>query len=244
MPQLEYVIKGLKRKRGGQAARTRLPITIQILHDLKQVWQDAPDQFNACMLWAAACMCLFGFLCTGEIVVPSDAEYDRTVHLSVDDVLVDNVVTPQWLEIRIKASKTDRFRKGVSVYIGTTGMRVCPVAAILDYKVRHGSRPGPFFMFSDGRFLTRARLVSRLKAALVIAGVEDKKYSGHSFRIGAATTAAACGIQDSLIKTLGRWESAAYMLYVRTPRETLCNVSRMLVERAGSTCTYNKDCVN
>lgn len=99
MPQLEYVIKGLKRKRGGQAARTRLPIMIQILHDLKRVWQDPPDQFDACMLWAAVCMCFFGFLRTGEIVVPSDAEYDRTVHLSVDDVLVDNVVTPQWLEI-------------------------------------------------------------------------------------------------------------------------------------------------
>ena len=54
----------------------------------------------------------FGFLRTGEIVVSSDAEYDRTVHLSVDDVLVDNVVTPQWLEIRIKASRTDPFRKG------------------------------------------------------------------------------------------------------------------------------------
>ena len=123
-------------------------------------------------------------------------------------------------------------------------MSVCPVAAILDYRVQRGSRPGPFFMFSDGRFLTRAALVSRLKAALVIAGVDDKKYSGHSFRIGAATTAAACGVQDSLIKTLGRWESAAYMLYVRPPRETLCNVSRMLVEQAGSTCTYNKDYVN
>ena len=121
-------------------------------------------------------------------------------------------------------------------------MSVCPVAAILDYRVRRGSHPGPFFIFSDGRFLTRACLVSRLKVALVTAGVGDMKYSGHNLRIGAATTVAACGVQDSLIKTLGRWESAAYMPYVRTPRETLYNVSRMLVEQAGS--TYNKDCVH
>ena len=80
-------------------------------------------------------MCFFSFLRTGEIVVPLDAEYDRTVHLSVDDVLVDNIVMPQWLEIRIKASKTDPFCKGVSVYIGVTGASVCPVAAILDYRV-------------------------------------------------------------------------------------------------------------
>ena len=81
---------------------------------------------------------------------------------------------------------------------------------------------------SDGRFLTRSRFVSHLKEALIAAGVDTSKYSGHSFRIGAATTAASCGIQDSLIKTLGRWESDAYTLYIRTPRETLCEVSQSL----------------
>ena len=56
---------------------------------MKLVWENAPDQFNACMLWAASCTCLFGFLRTGEIVIPSDAEYDKTAHLLADDVLMD-----------------------------------------------------------------------------------------------------------------------------------------------------------
>ena len=30
-------------------------------------------------------------------------------------------------------------------------------------------------------------------------------YSGHSFRIGAATAAAKLGVNDSMIKVLGRW---------------------------------------
>ena len=59
-------------------------------------------------------------------------------------------------------------------------------------------------------------------------GVEASKYSGHSFRIGAATTAASAGIEDSLIKTLGRWESTAYLLYIRVPRDQLTAVSRRL----------------
>ena len=54
------------------------------------------------------------------------------------------------------------------------------------------------------------------------------KYSGHSFRIGAATTAASVGVEDSLIKTLGRWESSAYLLYVRVPRDRLALVSKRL----------------
>ena len=42
-------------------------------------------------------------------------------------------------------------------------------------------------------------------------------YSGHSFRAGAATTAAKAGVEDSVIKALGRWESSAYLIYMRLP---------------------------
>ena len=41
---------------------------------------------------------------------------------------------------------------------------------------------------------------------------DSHKYAGHSYRIGAATTASLCGIQDSTIKMLGRWQSSAYTL--------------------------------
>ncbi len=40
-------------------------------------------------------------------------------------------------------TKTDRFWKGVSIYIGRTGCPLCPVAAILSYMVKRGSSGGP-----------------------------------------------------------------------------------------------------
>ena len=46
---------------------------------------------------------------------------------------MDNVVAPQYLEVKIKASKTGPFCQGVSVYIGVTAGDLCPVVAILDY---------------------------------------------------------------------------------------------------------------
>ena len=85
------------------------------------------------------------------------------------------------------------------------------------------------FLFADGSYLTRERFVAKLRQALAAAGIEAKRYAGHSFRIGAATTASLCGLQDSLIKTLGRWESSAYTVYIRTPPSTLVSVSRRLV---------------
>ena len=45
-------------------------------------------------------------------------------------------------------------------------------------------------------------------------GYKAKGYSGHSFQ---ATAAATAGIQDSVIKAMGKWESTAYLIYVRIP---------------------------
>lgn len=172
-------------------------------------------------------MCFCGFLRSGEVVVPSQAGYDPTCHLSYGDVLVDNARTPTFLEIHIKASKTDPFRKGVSVFLGVTGGELCLVAATLDYMVHRGSLGGPFFLFADGTFLTRDRFVHAVRSVLNKIGVDSSLYAGHSFHIGAATTASQQGIPESLIKILGCWESSAYMLYIR-PHERLSAQSQVL----------------
>jgi len=75
----------------------------------------------------------------------------------------------------------------------------------------------------------RLYFVSAVRTALGAAGLVVKNYTGHSFSIGAATKAAEQGLQDSLIKILGRWQSIAYTWYIRTSRETLTKVARVLV---------------
>ncbi len=156
-------------------------------------------------------------------------QIDVTRPLAYGDVRTDSQSHPRLLEVRIKASKTDPFRRGVPINIGRTDWPLCPVAAILSYLVRRGSMEGPLFLFEDGKYLTRDCFVAAVRDALQRAGLDSSLYAGHSFRIGAATTAARWGVPESLIKTLGRWESAAYMLYIRTLRETLGCVARTLV---------------
>ena len=103
------------------------------------------------------------------------------------------------------------------------------MAAILAYLARRRNDHGPLFRMSDGRFLTKAVFTSRLREALSTLGYEALTYAGHSFRIGAATTAAEQGIEDSVIKMLGRWDSSTYQLYVRASRQVLASISQMLV---------------
>ena len=229
MPQLEYVLKGLK-KATPASSRRRLPITPDILLRLRQVWQQDPKPHNAKMLWAASCLCFFGFLRSGEIVSPSEKTFDPLTHLCFSDVRVDSHSSPSYLQITIKASKTDPFRQGVTLFVGVSGGSLCPVSAVLNYMVARGSSPGPLFTWDDGRYLTRESFVARVRSALSTAGYRGTDYAGHSFRIGAATTASRCGVQDSLIKTLGRWESAAYTRYIRTAPEVLCKVSKTLLQ--------------
>ena len=230
-PLLESTLKGVKRqqaKKSPTQSQPRLPVTPQILGHLRDIWDRDKHNPDHIMLWAACCMCFFGFLRSGEITVPSLSTYDPGAHLSAGDVRVDKATDPDMVRVHIKASKTDPFRKGVFVYLGRTDKKLCPVAAISAYMALRGLEEGPFFLFSSGCTLSRERLVRHMRQALEEAGLSNRGFSGHSFRIGAATTAAAGGIEDCLIKTLGRWESSAYQRYVKLPRASLAAISKQL----------------
>ena len=136
--------------------------------------------------------------------MPGNEEYDPFGYLSIQDIAADDLKHPSLLRITIKQSKTDSFCKGVDLFVAKTGSLLCPVAPMLNYLCARGMADGPLFKFADGRGLTRQRFISAVHEGLDKAGIDSSKYSGHSFLIGAATTAAARGIEDCIIKTLGR----------------------------------------
>ena len=59
-------------------------------------------------------------------------------------VRVNDNQDPKYVVVRIKASKTDPFRQGVSIYLGRTHNELYPVAAVLSYMVQRGDKEGPF----------------------------------------------------------------------------------------------------
>ena len=225
LPRLQLVQTGVRRERayGGPPPKPRLPITTVILRKMRAVWQPgAPSsRYDNVMMWAAAVSCFFGFFRSGEITVPSAAAFDAAVHLAWGDIATDAANPPSMVRVRLRRSKTDQFGSGVEVYMGATGDELCPVHAIVAYSKRRGTAAGPFFRCEDGVPLSKARFVDGVRSALAWAGVPSEGYSGHSFRIGAATAAARAGIQDSTIQALGRWASPAFLRYIRTPREEL-----------------------
>ena len=149
----------------------------------------------------------------------NEKPYDPKVHLSYSDIAANSSVYLNVISLSIKQSEMDQFRKGVKVVIGQTNNNLCPVSTLLSYLSCRGNFWGPLFCWhkktprskhkktprSKHKKTPRSKMkfVSHVRLGLSRANFPADKYDGHSFQIGAATTAALAGIEDSTIQTLG-----------------------------------------
>ena len=92
----------------------------------------------------------------------------------------------------------------------------------------------PLFTFKTSQPLTRYSCLTHLRSILAAAGYQPLAFNTHSFRIGAATSAAQAGIPTSQIKFLGRWHSSAYQHYTRTVKKALKSAASSLAKLASN----------
>ena len=226
-PQLELLLKG-SQKRKGKQKDSRLPVTPLILRIIRREVDKAPQEFDNILVWAMCCLGFYGFMRSGEFTCATAGSYDPSKHLAYGDIAINSRNNPTIMKIHLKFSKTDQLGRGIDIHIGATQNDICPIAAMLSYLAARGPQPGPLFQHRDGSPVTRQRFVELFRCKLAQAGVNYKQFAGHSFRIGAATTAAAKGLSENTIQTLGRWASEAYKSYIRLPTAQLAEYSRTL----------------
>ncbi len=229
LPVLKRVQAGIQRVRAakGPPSRLRLPITAAVMERIRAQVQRSDLQRKE-LLWAICCTAFFGFFRLGELLPESQASISPTRSLMWGDVAVDSNKNPTMVRVHLKKSKGDQFGAGADIILGKTGLPLCPVTAILKYIEVRGSSPGPFFRCSVSQPVTKAWFVEQIRGVLASVGLPSEQYAGHSFRIGAATTAAMVGVEDSTIQTLGRWHSTAYLRYIRMPSDRLAGLSSVL----------------
>ncbi len=235
LPLLKRVQAGISRIRlqsGKTGARVRLPITTHIMAGLRNAWQGSTHE-DKDLLWAVACTAFFGFFRLGELLPSSTSTWMAETDLAWGDVAVDSLTSPSMVQVHLKKSKTDPYGQGADVVMGVTNTAICPVKAMCQFLQVRGAAAGPFFVLKNGSALTKPAFIEMVRTALQAMGLPPHQYAGHSFRIGAATTAALAGLEDSLIQTLGRWHSTAFLSYVRTPKSRLARASASLVQQPG-----------
>lgn len=233
LSRLQLIMRGIH-KQQKTYQRPRLPITVDILNNICILLQAGVfGKYTDKLLHTTCVLAFFGFLRCGEFTCNSQFCKDSNVTLS--DVQFKNDNNNKACLFHIKSSKTDPFRKGHTITLFQTDNILCPVQALETYhKIRQAmgaKQHDPLFVTQEGHPLSRESFISLLRTVLERLGYNPTLYAGHSFRIGAATTAAAAGIPDHLIKTLGRWSSDCYTVYIRTPQSIIASAHKRLAHR-------------
>ena len=230
-PILRRIQAGIQRvqaQKGSRSRRVRLPITPTILDKLREQWERGKNS-ERLALWAVSALCFAGFFRLGELLPTADSRTALGSCVQWGDVAVESEQAPSMLRVHLRVSKCDQFGKGASIYVGKAEGPRCPVVAVVAYMAARGPTAGPFFRNQQGRPMLKAYFVAELRKALTAAGLDQTAFAGHSFRIGAATAAAQAGVPDSTIQILGRWSSAAFLTYIRTPQHQLASLTRSIM---------------
>lgn len=171
------------------------------------------SNFEAILFGAIFTIAFYGFLRVGELVPQNNSILGHALlkhnisylpHLNV-------------IEIFLPHSKNDQDGLGITLCIPATSNVTCPVKAFLAYSAIRPNFPGLFFRHLSGSNVSRYQFLAVLKKALSSAGVNSSLYKSHSFRIGAATSAALAGLSGDEVSFCGRWKSNSYKKYIRIP---------------------------
>ena len=201
-----------------------------------------PSTHEGATLRAAFCIAFAAFLRIGEFTWSAadwraEGEFHQWHMTRSSAQFHPTQGTPRQLLLTLPASKTDPFRRGITLNIAAAGDSACAVTALHHLVTAwpagphtplfsniplHTSRPNYGIASFD-----RNWVVSMLRDLLRQEGVVGH-YSGHSFRRGAATWAKQVGIPDEDIQLLGRWKSSAYKRYIEVHPEHILEVSRRL----------------
>ena len=205
----QKLLTGMSKKY--KSADLRHPITLSILRKIITVLPKVCNsQFEQVLFSSIFSLAFFGFLRIGEIT--DSAGVDHTIQ--VDDVQFDD--NKNSVTVTIQSSKTDQYGYNETLQVMKNSDRiVCPVKQLLAYLVIRPKIQGPVFCHLNHKSVTRFQVSSILKSALSFNGYNPDHYNTHSFRIGAATTAALMGKTDDEIKLMGRWKSNTFRRYIR-----------------------------
>ena len=234
--RLKLIMDGIRKQQPPRVHRPRLPITHEVLSQLCTLLRSGVyGPYMDTLLEAVFCLGYFGFLRCGEFTTQT-LQFDPQIHLSVGDVTFtrnadDGCIIK--MTLLLKTSKTDPFRAGCELLFFPTAKFLCPTTAMAKYLMLRYAMPyqpsDPLFLLLPNKLpLSRAVLVDHLRHLLQRLGYHADHFAGHSFRKGAATSAAAAHVPDHLLKTMGRWSSDCYQRYIQTPL-TLLQEAQLLL---------------
>jgi hypothetical protein len=225
-PLLDRIFAGIKRWESVTTplSKPKLPITTAMLHAMRPHLNlsNRSDSLLWAMMWTATA----GLLRISEFTLANSRETDRSLQLrqltlyddrgsAIDTLSVTAATRIKHITLHLEASKTDPFRAGVDIIIASP-TAIHALTRYIDHIKRECPLPAsPLFMFPSLIGVKRSWLMKNVSRLLNLTGYQPQHYSSHSFRKGGAVSLQQHGVEDSIVRRIGRWKSDAFHLYVR-----------------------------
>ena len=158
-PKIHRLINGSRRLRGEADTKERRPITKDLL--LQMLPRLGQQTKKRATLYAAFCLAFAAFLRVGEFTYDAkdlQAKDFRRWHLTRRSVRL----YADHIELTLPASKTDPFRRGVTLTVAASGDTACAVAAIKQLFQWEAPLDMPLFHLDDDQPFTRRLVTKRL----------------------------------------------------------------------------------
>ena len=193
---------------------TRSPIMYDSLIEICKKLNDTCSSSYEAILFKAAYTCaFFGLFRVGELVLSSNDLAERPLFIS--DLHININDDSECMKIYLRKSKCNQHGVSNIVILNPTGTEVCPIKAMISYLKVRTNLTKYIFSHINGKPLTRYQFGAVLSKVIKALRMSHDNYRTHSFRIGAASWLASKGIPDKTIKKMGRWNSNAFLRYIR-----------------------------
>lgn len=200
-----------------QQARTELaPINKELLHVLLDlIPTNITNPHHQILLKAILLLMYHGCMRVGEAVVSASNEH--TLTLKDVDILPTQ---PPNIRFTLNSYKHSKEAK-TFILPASPATNYCPVNALLHYLSVRPPGPGNLFLHSNAKPVNRVFVANNIKLLVSLTARDPSCYNTHSLRIGRATDLTRQGVPEGIIKEVGRWNSDAYLKYVRLGTFTL-----------------------
>lgn len=192
----------------------RAPITIDLMERIFQKL-DLTEPLDAAV---AGCFSTtyYSVSRTGEFTIPSLNAFNPSLHVKPSDI--SNRIDRNNLEVTVfHLPKTKCSDEGEDVFWSEQRGITDPKANLQNhFRVNNPPRDGPLFTYRHHkglRPLTKKVFLDRISSIASSIGEENLK--GHGIRIGATLEYLLRGVPFDVVKSLGRWASEAFVLYLR-----------------------------
>ena len=223
-PRIKLALKAMFEE--GPAPSSKAPLTFLDLQKLWPIMSLCPEYL---MFSAALSLGFFGGLRGIEYTFDPDVTGSfppEVRHLVFDDAA-------RTFKFTILKSKTKSH--GFSIIIGCSGVSICAWCSMKAYlqfrKISGTLLPRiPLFLAISGSALSKPLLNAYIKRIVGELGWDPSRYSTHSVRAGAVSSAAAAGMLDWQLKKLGNWASDTYKNYIKDSVGVTHNFAQNMVK--------------